>query len=66
MDKVVLKFLADILYLKGIICWEEFEDIMESKIPSDLDKITDKIIGGDYNIYKRGEGYIKTGNKSRG
>lgn len=58
MDKVVLKFLADVLYIKGIICFEEFEDIMDAKTFYDLDNIIEKMIREEYNVYKRGEGYI--------
>lgn len=59
MDKIVLKFLADILYLKGSICFEEYDDILESKDYSDLDNIVEKIIRGDYNVYRKGEGYVR-------
>lgn len=59
MDKIVLKFLADILYLKGIICFDEYDDILESRDYSDLDKIIDKMIRGNYNVYRKGEGYVK-------
>ena len=31
LDKIVLGFIVDLLFLKGIICFEEFDDIMESK-----------------------------------
>lgn len=59
MDKICLKFLADVLYLKGFICFEEFEDVMDATIPADLDNITDKMIRGEYNVYRQGEGYIR-------
>lgn len=59
MDKVVLKFLADILYIKGIICFEEFDDVMNSKDFTDLDNITEKMIRGEYNVYRKGEGYVR-------
>lgn len=57
MDKVTLKFFADVLYLKGLLCYEELEAIMEAKTPSDLDEIFEKMMGGKYNVYKRGEVY---------
>ena len=59
MDKVVLKFLADVLYIKGFICFEEFDDVMNSKNPTDLDDIVEKIIRGEYNVYRQGEGYVR-------
>ena len=64
MDKITLKFLADVLYIKGWICFEMFEDIMEAKIPDDLDDIVEKLIKGEYNVYRKGEGYIRYTNQS--
>lgn len=58
-DKVVLKFVADVLYIKKIICAEELEAIMEAKYFSDLDCITEKMLGGEYNALKRGESYLR-------
>lgn len=60
MDKIVLKFLADVLYIKKIICYEELEAIMEVKDTSDLDAIIEKMLRGDFNACKRGEGYLPT------
>lgn len=57
MDKVVLKFFADVLYLKGLLCYEELEAIMEATNPSDLEVIFEKMYRGEYNVYKRGEPY---------
>lgn len=59
MDKIGLKFLADVLYIKGFICFEEFDAIMESKNASDLDDIVEKMIRGEFNVYRQGEGYIR-------
>jgi len=56
VDKVVLKFIADILYIKGIILFEELEAIYEAKSFSDLDTIVKKIEGGEYRVF-RGETY---------
>lgn len=53
MDKILLKFLADVLYLKGVICYDELDDIMDVRIPSDLDNIFEKMIGEEYNAYRR-------------
>lgn len=60
MDKVVLKFLADVLYIKGVVCYEEFEAVMDAKSSFDLDKIVDRILRSDFNIHRRGEGYDKS------
>lgn len=59
MDKIVLKFVADILYIKKIICAEELESIMQAKNFSDLDEITEKMLGGEFNALKRGETYLR-------
>lgn len=61
MDKVVIKFFADILYIKGILCYEELNDIMEVKTLSDLDNIVEKMLREEYNVYKRGEIYTGYG-----
>ena len=61
MDKVTLKFIADLLYVKGDVCYEEYEAIMDSCTPSDLDNVIDKMLRGDFNVYKRGETYHKSG-----
>lgn len=53
MDKVLLKFIADVLYLKTVICYEEFEDIMEACTPSDLDNIFEKMMKEEYDAYRR-------------
>lgn len=59
MDKIGLKFLADVLYIKGFICFEEFDAIMEACNPDDLDDIVEKMIRGEFNVYRQGEGYIR-------
>lgn len=58
MDKLAIGFLADVLYIKGIICFEEFSDMQEVKCAADLGNITDKMLKQGYNAHKRGEGYI--------
>lgn len=58
VDKLTLGFIADVLYIKGIICYEEFEDIMNVTCAEDLGVITEKLLRSDYNVFKRGEGYI--------
>lgn len=57
VDKITLKFIADVLYLKGHICYEELEDIYDAKTPEDLDVIFDKMMRGEYNVYRKGESY---------
>lgn len=55
MDKVVLKFIADVLYAKKILCLEELEAIYDVKDFSDLDSVFQKILGGEYNGLRRKE-----------
>lgn len=57
-SKLALGFLADVLYIKGIICFEEFEAIQEVTQPSDLNDIVEKMLRGDFNAYRKGEGYV--------
>ena len=57
--KVVLKFMADLMYVHGMICYEEYDDILESKDYSDLDNIIEKLIKEEYNVYRKGEGYVR-------
>lgn len=57
-SKLALGFLADVLYIKGIICFEEFEAIQEVEDASDLAVIVDRMLRSDFNVHKRGEAYI--------
>ena len=57
MDKLAIGFIADLLYLKGFLCWEEFEAIQNMEKPEDMTAFIDKLIGGEFNVYKRGEVY---------
>ena len=61
MDKIVIKFIADLLYCKDLIFFDEFEAIMEAKTPEDLDDIIDKILRGEYHGYRKGESYLTYG-----
>lgn len=49
MCKVTLKFICDMLYIKGEITFEMYEDVMCTEEPKDLDKIIDKLIRGAYD-----------------
>lgn len=57
MDKNVIGFLADVLYLKGILCFEEFEAVMDAKNAEDLGEIVERMLRSDFNVYKKGESY---------
>lgn len=55
--KSVLGFIADVLYIKGLICYDEFESIMDAKSDEELGHIVEKLLRGDFNAYKKGESY---------
>lgn len=55
MDKILLKFFADVMYLKGLICFEEFECILDCSTPEDLDSVFERMMKEDFNYYARGE-----------
>jgi hypothetical protein len=57
-DKLAIGFLADILYIKGIICYEEYEDVMNAEKAGDLDVIVNKMLTDQYNVLRRGEAYV--------
>lgn len=57
MDKIVLKFFADVLYLKGYLYYEELEAIYDAKTPEDLDAIFEKMMRGEFSAYRKGEAY---------
>lgn len=57
MDKIAIQFFADVLYLKGLLCFEELEAILDARNPEDLDAIFEKMFRGEFNPYKRGEPY---------
>lgn len=60
MDKILLKFFSDVLYLKGVICYDELDDIMNVCIPSDLDVIFEKMMKEEYDAYRREYYQIRT------
>lgn len=55
MDKLSIGLLAEIMYIKEIICYEEYNAMMEITTPSDADVFIDRLLRGDFNVYKRGE-----------
>ena len=57
MDKIAIQFFADVLYLKGLLCYEELEAILDAQSPEDLDMVFEKMFRGQFNPYKRGEPY---------
>jgi hypothetical protein len=57
MNKTVIGFIADVLYLKGLINYDEFEAIMDVHSEVDLGIVVERMFGGDFNAYKKGETY---------
>jgi hypothetical protein len=57
MDKTTLGFIADVLYLKGIICYDELEAVQEVTNEVELGDVFERMIRGDFNVYKKGESY---------
>lgn len=55
MDKITIKFFADLMYIKGIICFDEYEDIMSCCTEGCLDKVIEKMLKDEYNPYLRGD-----------
>ena len=42
--KLVMGFLADVLYIKGAICFEEFEAIQEARNAEDIAQVVEKML----------------------
>lgn len=57
MDKLVIQLFADILYIKGIICYDEMDTIMKMKTPQDVEAFTERLLRGEFSAFKRGEIY---------
>ncbi len=49
MDKVILKFVADVLYIKECICYDEFHAIMNATNHNDLESIVERMLREDFN-----------------
>lgn len=56
--KIVIALFADILYMKGIICFEELDAIFDIRNEQDVQAFTERLLRGEFNVYKRGEHYI--------
>lgn len=55
MDKTAIGFLADVLYVKELLHYEEYEAIMNARNAADLEVIVDKLLRGEYSAYRKGE-----------
>lgn len=59
--KLVLGFIADLLYFKGLLCYEEIDAILDMKDASDVERFIERLSRGEFNVYKRGEVYTDYG-----
>ena len=57
MDKLAIGLIADILYMKKIICFEELEALLDAKSPTDIYAFQERLLRGDFNVYRKGEHY---------
>jgi len=49
VDKIILKFMADVLYIKGVICLREYEAILDARSIEELDVIADLMLKEAFN-----------------
>lgn len=54
LDKTLLKFFSDVLYIKEIICLEEYEDILDCSCGDDLEEVFENMMVDVYRAYGRG------------
>lgn len=57
VDKAVLGFIADILYIQGVINFDMLDGINEMRTHEDMGKFIEKMLRGDFNAYRTGEHY---------
>lgn len=55
--RVSIQLMADILYIKGIICLDELEALLDIRTSKDAEQFTEKLLRGDFNVYRKGEHY---------
>lgn len=52
--KEMLKFLSDVLYIKEVICIDEYEAILDCSCGDDLEYVFENMMFGVYADYGRG------------
>lgn len=57
IDKAVLGFFADLLYVQGVINYDMLDGINEIKNHEDMGKYIEKLLRGEFNAYRTGEHY---------
>jgi hypothetical protein len=43
--------------MKKIICFDELEALLDAKNEQDIYAFTDRLLRGDFNVYRKGEHY---------
>lgn len=59
-EKLTLGFLADVLYLKGVILYEEYEAIMDVRTYGDVETIVERMLRDEFNQFQRGKHRLAT------
>lgn len=55
-----IQFFANAMYLKGLIYYDELQDILDAKNDEDFDVIFEKMFRDEYRPnMKRGEAYVR-------
>lgn len=58
--RVIIGLFADIMYNKGLLCFEEMDALLEITSAEEAYIFSDKLLRGDFNVYKRGEIYLES------
>lgn len=58
--KIIIGLFADILYMRGLLCFDEMESLLDIKNESDVFAFSERLLRGDFNAYKRGEIYSES------
>ena len=58
--KAAINLFADILYAKGLLCFEEMDALLDISNQQDVYNFSERMIRGDFNVYKRGEVYTES------
>lgn len=53
-EKTILGFVSDVLFLKGVVCYEEYEAMQAAKSHEDVNEIVEGMLRSSFNQFKRG------------
>ena len=51
--------------MKKIICFDELEALLDAKTEQDIHAFTERLLRGDFNVYRKGEHYALENSASR-